>query len=710
MEKVHNWEYVKSKSRGRRSAAQRKAADGARASENCAVAVDADHSRPALATSHRPATAPTTGGDFLLFDDQEDAVGEDDDPHCLQYGGTDNAESYLPWTSPTTRLRDNELLIERFSQTYNGAQGNANAIPSTLGAGMDPVLPDLVLPGARYYPQGDDGNANAVAIKVESPVKSLDTASPTKRKYQLFKDRSPQQNSTPASTQAREPNRGREAGAGQGPSISLGYRPSVKRGDGSDGNGSRPKRAKLDPARDFTDTTMPDIFRHAHPDIYDRNRSDKYSPCHTVHREISTLIRHLSRPAHRLSVTGRAISSFDIEDPDFKHPRVGVCRNCWQTFHERSDFDSHLSSPCQRVSKGKKEKWRVLYESFTPLAAGPNTQTGGELCGRPAEHPNDALSPAGIGNQEAARTPSTSVPSPVSPQLANPTPVGSGVERFVSADEHDRLQREHEALRERHQQLERMAQALLIKQLFQESMNLTTAAGPAVKPPLPIASSEKDCPATSAAASDRDNLVQHMNSHSTDVDVHAFMEEMEDARQSLSRMNSGLSTASRSTIHRVPPSPPSRHADLPGFPSGDGETGRHAPLPSIPDSGYGTENRRGSLGDLAAAGAGQQPATPGSLIPPCTAESAAGGDGNNKDKAGGEAVLWGESPLQQTPRGYNGTLSPPHHGQPSFMTEHDMADMADYADDFYNIFYQDNMLHSRSSPPGFTFENPSQVE
>ncbi|KAL2164485.1 hypothetical protein VTH06DRAFT_3701 [Thermothelomyces fergusii] len=206
-----------------------------------------------------------------------------------------------------------------------------------------------------------------------------------------------------------------------------------------------------------------------------------------------------------------------------------------------------------------------------------------------------------------------------------------------------------------------------------------------------------------------------MTSQPTDVDRHAFIGDMENAHQSLQRMNSGLSTASRSTIHHVPPSPPSRHAGLPGFPSGSGKTGRHvkdghgpgSPLLSILDSGYDTDKRRGSLCDLAAS-TGEQPAIPGSVIPPSTAESAAARNDNGRDdKVGGETVLWGGHPFQQSPKADNGALWPPNQSQQGFMIGDDIPD---YEGDSFSTLYQDIMSYSRSSPPEFTFETHSQVE
>jgi len=383
-----------------------------------------------------------------------------------------------------------------------------------------------------------------------------------------------------------------------------------------------------------------------------------------------------------------------------------------------------LSRYCQRVSKGKKEKWRVLFESFTPLQDPTDTPlSSAESTQQPdrvSDYPDESLMFDVDDDPDAARTPSTSVPSPVTLQPADPTATGPGAERFVPADEHSRLQREHEALRERHQQLERMAQALLIQRLMQENLKPAATLNPDVKPLSP--GSSNNYSATSPPVSERDNLVQHMDSQSTDVDVHAFMEEVEGTRQSLSRMSSGLTTASRSTIHRVPPSPPSRHAELPGAKQGDqpshqakeGLPHRPPPLPSIPDSGYGTEQRRGSLGDLlagvgAGADAGQLAATMRPLTPPSSAEAAQ----EAKRTPGGEGTSWGKSPSQQTPRaGRNNPSSSssslPHNNPSEFLTDQDM--MADYHDASFDIFYQDDSFQGLPSSPSFMFEFPSQAE
>ncbi|EAQ90967.1 hypothetical protein CHGG_02902 [Chaetomium globosum CBS 148.51] len=731
MEKAHNWEYVRSKSKGSRAVAQQKLDDDGYPLNNHGMMLDTDLRNTPASASPRSLITPPAGVDFILFDDQEDAIGDHDDNLYSHYADAHNVESYLPWTSPTTRLRDNELVLERFSQTYNSMQANASTAVGTYGVGPGLALSNFPSHGLQHYPKiGHPVPFTAnVTIKVESPILTLDTAIPRKRKYEPVEAPLAHLEQVPASTSSMRPNPSQKTGAGQGTPTPSRARPASKCENSSGEDVGRPKKkTKPNSTEDFDDMSMPDIFRHAHPTLYDKDRSDKYSPCHTVHREISTLVRHLSRPAHRLTVTERAIHSFDVQDSDFRHPRVGVCRSCWRTFDNRPAFDDHLSRYCQRVSKGKKEKWRVLFKSFTPLQgstetrflSAESTQQAESGLGRVSDYPDESLI-LDVGDDfDAARTPSTSVPSPVTLSLADPAATGPGSERFVPADEHSRLQMEHEALRERHQQLERMAQALLIEHLMQENLKPATTLDHDVKPPS-SGSPKKSYSATSPAISERDNLVQHMDSQSTDVDVHAFMEEVEGTRQSPSRMSSGLTTASRSTIHRVPPSPPSRHAELPDAKQGDQTSHqtkdtlphRPPPLPSIPDSGYGTENRRGSLGDLlagvgAGADAGQLETPLRPRTPPSSSEAAQ----EPKRTPGGEGIPWGKSLSQQTPRvsgitPSSSSSSLSHHNQVGFLTDQYMAD---YHDDSYDMFYQDNDFQALPSSPGFTFDFTSQAE
>ena len=362
-----------------------------------------------------------------------------------------------------------------------------------------------------------------------------------------------------------------------------------------------------------------------------------------------------------------------------------------------------MSRSCQRVSKGKREKWCILSETFTPLldsiaAALPGadgTQSTEEeeekegQEGPPSSHLDDTF---GFHDPTEAGTPPTSVPSPIIPESTNHAPFVQRAEPFVAADEHDRLQQEHQALRERHQQLERMARALLVQRFIQTTMTSAAASGHDAGPPTLCPSASNP----SGGTSDRESLIQHMDSRFTDVDVRGFMAEVEDNHQNISGTSS-LSSSSRSTINRVPPSPPSRPAELPGSridapPNQQDELppAQGPPPPSIPDSGYGTEDRRGSLGDAPKATTGPTGFDP---TPTSTTET------TDQSQKPGEEIPWNNSLSQGS---LQAMLPSPQHSQqkPTFLTDQDMAD---YIDPNLCVFYPN--LGARPSPPGFVFDS-----
>jgi hypothetical protein len=271
MEKAHNWTYVRSKSKGSRSVAQRKADDNGYTPSNHGLLVDADLSSTAASASPQSLIAPPAEEDFVLFDDQ-DAIGDHDDNRLFtpRYSDTHHVESYLPWTSPTTRLRDNELVLERFSQTYNSMQANATTAVGTYGIGPGPALPNFSPHGLQHYPKFGHQVpfTTNVTIKVESPALTLDTAIPTKRKYEPVESPLAHVEQAPASTSGMRPNPSRKAGAGQGAPTPSRARPASKCGNSSGEDVGRPKKkTKSNPTEDFDDISMPDIFRHAHPSL-----------------------------------------------------------------------------------------------------------------------------------------------------------------------------------------------------------------------------------------------------------------------------------------------------------------------------------------------------------------------------------------------------------------------------------------------------------
>lgn len=177
---------------------------------------------------------------------------------------------------------------------------------------------------------------------------------------------------------------------------------------------------------------------------------------------------------------------------------------------------------------------------------------------------------------------------------------------FVPISEHMNLQREHRELYQEHRVLCQKHQQLVqaTKALFPQTDQDTLSAG-SQKPDGAFfalragqahrghGSNGKD------TASDQESLVLHMDSQSTDVDIQGLMNE---APETLSRHNSGLTSMSHSTIHHVPTSPPPLASD--DASDCENESGEaqesgpsRRPPPSIPDSGYGTDPRRCSLGE-----------------------------------------------------------------------------------------------------------------
>jgi len=322
-------------------------------------------------------------------------------------------------------------------------------------------------------------------------------------------------------------------------------------------------------------------------------------------------------------VTKEAISSFEIEDEDYPHPRVGVCRRCWRQFFQRDSFEEHTSNACEKVSKGKREKWQVLYESFTPLVD-PSTKPDNldrELQGAEQAEPREELprSPSRQSGFFAAGVEAAAWDEPMSPTSAPPAtpffaqPAASANATHESAtvpmEDYELLQRERDELRQKNLQLERMHHALLVSRTYQNASAFGSVAhGPRPDPlaimaasssNLPIAGPSRTRPsARPSAPSDRESLVQHMGSQPPEVDIDGLMNE---PHENLSRQNSDLS--SRSTIHHVTNSPPLPTDEY--EPDGDGKDGNFqakAVKPPTSDSGYVSlgHPRHGSFGDMSA--------------------------------------------------------------------------------------------------------------
>ncbi|KAK1777786.1 hypothetical protein QBC45DRAFT_393903 [Copromyces sp. CBS 386.78] len=556
MEKAHGWMYTRSKSNGKQPTDTSPMAPVYRLKPGPHIA--SASSTPVIKQSSEFLPVPNHHQDFTLFQDDTDQSAifdeDDDDPNHHH-----DAPQLIPWTSPATRLRRNGTMIERFDQTYHGNQPlRISDIP------VDPTLSNLV-------PQ--------VLTSAAAPFSSITCGN--------------NGTNTPETSRHAQSSR-------QQRSSALG-RPRRRNSDGAPSR----KKFKPDPTEGlgdnegFTDSTMPCIFRHSHPHLYNKETRDKSDPCHTPHRDISTLARHLLRPAHRLSVDPRMISSFEIQDDNYPHPRVGLCRRCWQPFCDPLAFQNHLDLECEKVSKGKREKWRIMRDLFTPLVQQHNEQirlsSDFDMEGR-----ENAIYRTG-GSMNVTYNAGDNVrQGSVSGTVA---PTNHRILRL--APSRSSLESEIQKLREENRQLR---ETLLAQDSRRESLASTVHSST-----VHHASEEMACglglvsaprmPTSKDSNSDQESLVGYMDSQSTDVDRDGLMSE---TPETFMRQRPGLNLPSHSSVHHVPTSPSSvlndPFQDVPNFsqPSTSVSlfSARKNPT-SLADSAYGTctDPRRGSLGE-----------------------------------------------------------------------------------------------------------------
>ncbi|KAK3937240.1 hypothetical protein QBC46DRAFT_344772 [Diplogelasinospora grovesii] len=608
MENLHQWTYHRSKSNGKRRAHQQPVSDIPGVELN-------SEPYPTPSSPKTSPAGPVFGQDHPLFADSNDdpsigISGLDIESHGNFYPDPEAAQnqagSYVPWASPVSRIRRNEGVIENFTQTYHGGFDQGNGIPD---AAINPGLPDYTNSGVPGF-QSSDG-----LVKLEAPAVIMGRL-PSKKRKNGERDVSDEASTGIMSLaclmnpSGNSPTQVRLTPSKSGPASAATPSPSTGRpvptpaetpfpGDSDDeeDEDSPPpgKKRKTTTAGDFTDSELPCIFHYKYPQTYNKDHKDKYESCQTPRPHISILVRHLSRVPHRLQVGHRFISSFDvIDEEEHRHPKVGLCRFCWKSFSNRQDFEDHLSRKCETRSRGRREKWNIIFHTFV----GPVAE---------ADHDSQHKSNPGVSPLAANfdfRSPSVTDPSPKLLDSKPVAPTGAAAERgYVPMTEHLRLQKEHRELREKHRQLlENMVQdpAALLSAL-QAAGSQFGAQGA----PLPKAQAAHQSgipiPELAEPASNQGSLVLHMNSQSTDVDYSGFIEE---AEETLSRQNSGLSSMSsttHSTVNHVPTSPPALPADGDASDDEDGTTpkakassGRKA-LASIPDSGYCTDPRRHSL-------------------------------------------------------------------------------------------------------------------
>ncbi|KAL1897702.1 hypothetical protein Sste5346_004010 [Sporothrix stenoceras] len=138
----------------------------------------------------------------------------------------------------------------------------------------------------------------------------------------------------------------------------------------NDGNNRRPPRpppAGHNNPDNIDDDHMPCPYHLTDPAYFYRDNEERFSPCHTQHRYISTLFRHLGRAAHNLIITENSASSFGVhESGNRPQLQAGLCRRCWTSFTDQAAFKAHVEHgrPCARASRSKREKYSQILRTF----------------------------------------------------------------------------------------------------------------------------------------------------------------------------------------------------------------------------------------------------------------------------------------------------------------------------------------------------------
>ena len=607
MEKSHGWVYVRSKSNAKRAihhgdlVPEDDLLSGSRSNNHLNPYPSPGSDQPSR--FNRP-----TEVDFVLFaDDADQSMLAEDDDETFD-GLSPDGTQILPWTSPMTRLRKTESFLERFSEAYNppadrpehhrraaliepGMPGSVHLkVPASLPASRQPNVAGMFTGMSFRNPDlpvtiGAASPAGLVELVRGGQAGSPDLVlSSQKRKRETQCLEAPSDGADNLPIRHRRAISGASAKSNQ--IIRSPSRPVPKREEDSDREEPEPPRKKHRPAMtdQFGDNNMPDIFRCAHPEIYNRDVKERFSPCHSDHRDISTLVRHLSRPAHRLQVTDRSVSSFEVEDDDYRHPRTGVCRRCWVSFSDCQEFQEHVATDCPKVSKGKKEKWLVLFNAFTPLVnedTSPTSRPGADRAGRAVD---------------ASLTPIDGTPAGTGELVLAPLAPSDDVREYVPMAEYRRLREENQQFRQ--------ALYILVQQRNDAGRTRAILGQSSLLPIDFNRRSNLRAPLDQEArdeygqyqhrdiAPDCESLVGHMDSQSTDVDPQGLMEDV----KTLSRANSGFSSTRsiRSHVHHVPTEEVESVRDSAEDGSvANGATARqHAT--SIADSGYGTHSKRPS--------------------------------------------------------------------------------------------------------------------
>ena len=293
MEKAHGWTYVRSR------ASNRETHPDVRGNiDNVAGGPQ----YPGLSITG-PAAELQHDQDFVLYPDRPEFASGDEDVFLgFEHSGTQGSQSFIPWTSPMTRLRRNETFLQKFSQTYKTESlSPEDALCDDEAFPIDPNLSNTISNGAvslenglsvnhltplqtaaRRLQEQQGGHANiqdSITVQCQQPIVKVEDPSPQKgpATSQNVNTGDQQVSSRHSKVMTRS-------------GVPLQTPASDDEGDHDDEDRPPRKRVKRSPEADLDDTQMPCPFRLAHPAIYNRDILEKYSSCHTKHENISTIV------------------------------------------------------------------------------------------------------------------------------------------------------------------------------------------------------------------------------------------------------------------------------------------------------------------------------------------------------------------------------------------------------------------------------------
>ncbi|ROW12747.1 hypothetical protein VMCG_00662 [Cytospora schulzeri] len=380
MEKTHGWTYVRSRHGSKEEVPSKQLGNSSDLSQlptyprsNLTIrtvpglALSPSPLEPCLSASY---DSPTSG-----------SLGS-----AIPYG----ADVYIPWSSPVTRSRNHDNFMEDFTQVYAADTQIVNCDDEWLRVPVDPKLYSTTTLENHTLEQSSTPQATpergellkvlpTIVTPKTSPDMKTQVLTPLSEPSPVFMHQ-PYFEGQGAAPQDAEADSGRGTSAAWGLRsgdierlIPLGKRQvrvSKEPDDDSDGDEEPPRKRSKPPGGhddDLGDRKMPCPFRVANPDIYEQSLDQRYFSCHTEHANISTVVRHLGRPAHNLDVDNarQSISSFNVADNEHGHPRAGLCKKCWRAFSDAEVFENHIiQAKCENVSRSKREKFDILLNTF----------------------------------------------------------------------------------------------------------------------------------------------------------------------------------------------------------------------------------------------------------------------------------------------------------------------------------------------------------